>query len=1319
MRRKILVALVALALVINVFIPSAFGLSAQISQKVNVLPINSQVVKARLSLIGSAKDKIAKDEIDVVGSSQKCSGRGVILVAKDGENLDKLIVNIKKEVPSFRVIYRYHNVFNGVGAYVSVKDYAKLALLSGKYGLDFFPSRNYTVQGWPVSDSPNMAFSTQLIKSKDVNDEGYTGKGTVVAILDTGIRPDHEFFYKDGTEPAEGTPWQNLIGADKKFIGGYDFFGEDYCNPQPDDNPTVGPDYQSVNGHPHGTHVAGTVAGVEGTYAKGSISLKLTGVAPDAQLYIAKVFPGNPPFYASDFAIIGAVDKLIDLKKEGMNIVAANMSLGATYGFNNHNDPEQKAIEAAIKAGIAFSISAGNEGHFLGRSYPKATDTIYPLNINTVGSPGSTGDAITVAASNNSGQVVEAFEISETIDAGYGETNMVPYLTSSDSDDPAQVLSGSYEIAIADPQNLTACNASDLVDLTGKIALIKRGGCYFSTKVLNAYAKGAVGVIVYNHESGGDTFVNMALGGKAPIPAVFTWNSYGEAIKKLIESGKTVTVQFKGDATIIPMDTKSLGDFSSWGSLPSLLLKPDVAAPGVDITSAVVTSPTSYETWNGTSMAAPHVAGAIALLKQAYPDATPAEIKMALMNHADILMSQSKPWQLSPRKQGAGRINVQKAIDYFKLRMYTVGFPNEEFNGKPSVSLGVVDKFPVSFKVAVDNGMDNAVNAQVKVIAFSGATPGFGTFSASATVDKTSISLAAGASDTITVTLQDADLIGWVEGYVLLVGDNGIIASMPFAGVFNPNGPYYYGNGWKNGAMPAVDWPWWSQNRYYDYWGTRYGAKYADEKGYTALMNFRTYYTKDSNGNVLYAEYIFQPVGIAFPMMESYLWGDDIPDAYSAGYASSCSKRELEFDYDFAGHEIPYQQDLAGVSLTHVAYNLGNYILEQKDLLTLNLTAMRGIVKYAVDVVDKDGNVVYTYSTGDDLWSGVIRKGWNSSYYYNSLQDFYEYAYAIDTSTLTEGTYTVRLKVWPAPVVNPFNKQWDYQPQIIEMPITIDRHAPEFASTVDFREDTLVIYPAGYQDNETGLTGYKVYIYFDNLDDAAIPYVMYFIPKGDLPKYIDLNNIVYYDQNWDQKVAQESIEHISRVIVEADDGAHNLGGILYDTSKGFSKDFYVGGGYSLQYADRTYKLSPKAFFGADEIYKVVGGTLDPAPGKIYKVYKPKLVDASNDDVVVGGQLYLIRRSAPGYALTMLTSGYDFTAQGTIQTANKMVALGFEEDTPISAIKADANIVKIYDLYNSGANIKAYYLKPTDDFVFKKGHKYLLVFDSDTNLTIEK
>lgn len=87
----------------------------------------------------------------------------------------------------------------------------------------------------------------------------------------------------------------------------------------------------------------------------------------------------------------------------------------------------------------------------------------------------------------------------------------------------------------------------------------------------------------------------------------------GEAIRAGIDEGNT-TALIDGS---LSYDSIAMARSSSWGTTSDLLIKPEISAPGDGITSAVgLGSDTDYETWSGTSMAAPHISASIALIKQ-------------------------------------------------------------------------------------------------------------------------------------------------------------------------------------------------------------------------------------------------------------------------------------------------------------------------------------------------------------------------------------------------------------------------------------------------------------------------------------------------------------------------------------------------------------------------------------------------------------------------------------------------------------------------------------------------------------------------------
>ncbi|WP_425281691.1 S8 family peptidase [Streptomyces brevispora] len=178
----------------------------------------------------------------------------------------------------------------------------------------------------------------------------------------------------------------------------------------------------------------------------------------------------------------------------------------------------------------------------------------------------------------------------------------------------------------------------------------------------------------------GADVINLSLGGSDtpgidPLEAAVNKLSADSGVLFAIASGNegdmagTVGSPGSADAalTVGAVDGKNvLADFSSRGPrVGDNAIKPDVTAPGVDITAAaspgsvidreVGQNPPGYLTISGTSMATPHVAGAAALLKQQHPQWKYTELKGALT-------ASTKPGKYTPFEQGSGRIAVDRAI---------------------------------------------------------------------------------------------------------------------------------------------------------------------------------------------------------------------------------------------------------------------------------------------------------------------------------------------------------------------------------------------------------------------------------------------------------------------------------------------------------------------------------------------------------------------------------------------------------------------------------------------------------------------------------
>ena len=431
-----------------------------------------------------------------------------------------------------------------------------------------------------LDNSVPLINATAVWQLQDANGNPVTGKGVVVAILDTGV---------DYTHPDLG----GCKGFGCKVKGGYDFVNDDW-DPMDNDG--------------HGTMVAGIIA------ANGA----LKGVAPDAELLVYKVLEPSEsgPASGDTSDVIAGIDEAI---KDGADIIC--MSLGGELGVTD--DALESAVSRAVDAGVIVVAAAGNDGPYIGTIYS-------PASYENVIAVGSVGEVIYISS-------LEVVSENKTMD-----THLMVY---------SHIVNISGELAYAElgyPENFS--NRS----FTGKVALIKRGVLTFEDKVKNAFDAGAIGAVIFNNIPGN---FNGTLGNKSELPAFSISQADGIYLRDLMN--RTTVVVRLNQTQDVDYDIISL--FSSLGPGSGYTIKPDILAPGAGINSTAIGG--GYNaTHEGTSLAAPHVAGACALLLQLHPDWTPEMMKAALMNTAQDL-------GYSNFMQGAGRVDVSKAatVDFIAL----------------------------------------------------------------------------------------------------------------------------------------------------------------------------------------------------------------------------------------------------------------------------------------------------------------------------------------------------------------------------------------------------------------------------------------------------------------------------------------------------------------------------------------------------------------------------------------------------------------------------------------------------------------------------
>ncbi|MBK8905250.1 MAG: S8 family serine peptidase [Anaerolineaceae bacterium] len=528
---------------------------------------------------------------------------------------------------------------------------------------------------YPVNES-----SVPWVGAPEVWDTyGATGEGISIAVIDTGIDYTHANFGGPGTVEAYDNNDPEVIEAGTfptaKVIGGFDFAGPIY-NPCAD--PPIepaDPDPDPLDGNGHGSHVAGTAAGL-GVTVNSEVEIG-PGMAPDASLYALKVF--NDTSGCTNLTS-DAIEWALDPNGDGStddHVDVINMSLGSDFG--SPEDPSAVSSQNAVEMGVVVVAAAGNAGpaHYV------------------VGSPSVAPDAISVAASYDGGFTVLGIEVvSPASIANVYEAAESAIGVSLDDIDPI-----TEELVIAEP--LDACTPlANAAEIAGNIALVQRGTCTFAQKHLNVQAAGGVAILVYNNVDGPP--INM--GGDPTgiqIPGVMISLEDGNLLKDTIESGQEVVVTISADIIVDkPEVADTIADFSSAGpGRGGSTFKPDITAPGVGIQSTLVGTGFEGGLNNGTSMATPHVAGAAALLVQLHPDYSPLEIK-ALLQNSTVTANSGGPGTDTPyalSRQGTGVLRVDQAAALESLVM------------PGGVSFGRVNPFrtvTVQTRVAIQNMSD-------------------------------------------------------------------------------------------------------------------------------------------------------------------------------------------------------------------------------------------------------------------------------------------------------------------------------------------------------------------------------------------------------------------------------------------------------------------------------------------------------------------------------------------------------------------------------------------------------------------------------------
>ncbi len=345
----------------------------------------------------------------------------------------------------------------------------------------------------------------------------------------------------------------------------------------------------------HGTHTSGTVV------ADG-LGSGLLGVAPEARFLMAKVCT---ELGCSTAAIVQGVDWGISEK-----VAVMNLSLGGPFLSTS----AKQAYARAEQAGIVVVAASGNDG---------TNKVSYPAAISTVLAVGALNEDLTKAPFSQWGPeldvVAPGVDVISSIPQGTGREGLVRVDLGAGASEVTNTLfqnaSMDLDAVIGQIENCGLGNMNDFTgkDLSGKIALIERGAISFTDKVANAIKANASGVLIYNNAAG---LINGGLAKAVSIPVLMIEQGAGQSMVQAL-------TQF----------------------------------PATVVTAEIGVTATNHAAFAGTSMASPHVAGVVALVKSINPAFTPQKVRELINSSTHALLPNSN------NEFGNGLVDAELAVN--------------------------------------------------------------------------------------------------------------------------------------------------------------------------------------------------------------------------------------------------------------------------------------------------------------------------------------------------------------------------------------------------------------------------------------------------------------------------------------------------------------------------------------------------------------------------------------------------------------------------------------------------------------------------------
>jgi subtilisin family serine protease len=554
---------------------------------------------------------------------------------------------IRAAIPEARIGRRFQLVLDGLTIDLPASKLPALTAVGSVARI--YPSARYTLD---LNRSPSIIGADTLATAT-----GARGEGVKIGVVDDGVDPTNPFFNPAGFSFPPGFPQGDARFTSAKVIVARAFPGPGSGAPG-----QLAVDRQASF---HGTHVGGIAAGNAGTSSPGGRDhppvTGLTGVAPRAWIGNYRVFTVPTPIghLANTPEIVAAFEAAV---RDGMDVI--NFS-----GGGPESDPATDAMIETVRntaaAGVVPVISAGNDRDDFG--------------LGSAGSPGTAPAAITVAATSN----LHVFEpqLNVTAPDAPAFLRSIPIANRGTADpnwsiaDQTLVDVGAIVAANGQPVDRYICgppndpNNEQLTpfpagSLQGAIALASRGNCTFVSKAARVRAAGGIGLVLVNNRFGEPSSIPV----DTVVPSGMISDLDGARLRDYLagRAGRT-TVRIGRQALEVETGRSGVVTFFSSAGPTAFghRLKPDVSAPGGSILSATLpefSGGSPFAVFDGTSMSAPHVTGAVALLVQRHPAWSAQQVKSALASTAGSAWGNTARTQEAPvLLEGAGLVSLPGA----------------------------------------------------------------------------------------------------------------------------------------------------------------------------------------------------------------------------------------------------------------------------------------------------------------------------------------------------------------------------------------------------------------------------------------------------------------------------------------------------------------------------------------------------------------------------------------------------------------------------------------------------------------------------------